>query len=92
MAAALKSLRPEDLWRYPDPTASAFRETAAALHGVPPDQIMATNGGDQLLRLVFATYVDACGAMGLLSPGYGIYQVQADIHGVRVADVTLEAD
>src|SRR5690606_8930132 len=58
VAAALADVDVASLRRYPPPTASRLRDTAARLHGVSPDNVVVTNGGDELLRLVVSTFVD----------------------------------
>jgi histidinol-phosphate aminotransferase len=54
----------EMLRRYPDPTAQAFRAEAARLHGLNPDNIIATNGGDELLRLALTTFLPPGSPLG----------------------------
>ena len=52
VAATLKEIDSAFLRRYPSPTAEPFREAAARCHGISVDNIVPTNGGDELLRLV----------------------------------------
>ena len=92
VGVALREIKAQDLWRYPDPLATNFRVTAARLHGVDPTQVMATNGGDELLRLIFTTFAEPGARVGLLSPGYGIYDIQAAIHAAEPVRVELEDD
>jgi histidinol-phosphate aminotransferase len=54
----LAAIRPEQLRRYPDPVGTAFREAAAELHGVTPDNIMCCNGGDDLLSIAIRACCD----------------------------------
>src|SRR5690606_2235471 len=58
VAAALAALRVDSLRRYPPPTARALRTQLAGLHHVDPDNVIVTNGGDELLRLLLATFVE----------------------------------
>ncbi|MEX2214592.1 MAG: aminotransferase class I/II-fold pyridoxal phosphate-dependent enzyme [Phycisphaeraceae bacterium] len=53
---AIRSLPGELLRKYPSPAAMGFRKAAAKAHGVTPEQIIATNGGDELLRLAISVY------------------------------------
>lgn len=53
---AIAGLPAEKLRVYPPPLAQPFREAAAELHGVTTDNIIATNGGDELLRLILTCY------------------------------------
>ena len=55
---AVHAVPAEMLRRYPSPTAEPFRRAAAKLHGVAPEQVIATNGGDELLRLAITTFVE----------------------------------
>jgi histidinol-phosphate aminotransferase len=66
----LASIDGEMLRRYPDPTARAFRAEAARLHGLIPDNIIATNGGDELLRLALTTFLPLGSPLGLAEPSY----------------------
>lgn len=84
---ALRAVDGEALRKYPEPLAQAFREEAAALHGVHSDQIVAVNGGDELLRLVFTTFVDPGRPIGMLSPSYSLYPVLAAVQDSPVVSV-----
>lgn len=53
---AVRELSAEKLRVYPPPMAQPFRETAASLHSVNANNIIATNGGDELLRLLLTCY------------------------------------
>src|SRR6478672_4570289 len=70
---ALQGLDPDRLRRYPPPGADAFRQAAARLHGLQPDQVVATNGGDELLRMVITTFVDPGAPIGVVEPSYSLY-------------------
>ena len=87
---ALAAVDPETLRRYPNPTARSFREAAAEVHGVGPDNIIATNGGDELLRLVFATFADAGDRIVSTDPTYSLYPVLASLEGLRFEALALD--
>ncbi len=89
---ALHSIDAETLRRYPPPTSMRFRALAAEMHGVKPDNIIAVNGGDELLRLSITTFVEPSEAIGIVEPGYGLYRVLADIHGCSVVSLPAEED
>lgn len=89
---ALRAIGPDALRRYPPPAADALREAAAALHGLSPDQVVAVNGGDELLRLAFTTFVEPGAPIGVLEPSYSLYPVLADVHGSPVVRVQAEPD
>jgi len=51
---AMRAEAADTLRLYPDPQASALRETLAAYHGVSIDQVFVGNGSDEVLAHVFA--------------------------------------
>ncbi len=86
----LRTIDGDKLRRYPNPTARPFREAAAELHGVSPQQIIATNGGDELLRLVITTFVEPGRPVGTVEPSYSLYPVLAAIHDTPTLEVLLD--
>jgi histidinol-phosphate aminotransferase len=89
---ALAEVPADALRRYPPPSADGFREVAAALHHVGKDQIVAVNGGDELLRLALTTFVEPGAAIGVVEPSYSLYPVLAQIHGSPLLRVDAERD
>ena len=79
--AALKSFDATALRRYPQPTADRFRALAAARHGVSIDRVIVTNGGDELLRMAFTTFLDSGDVFGTTDPSYSLYSVLAQVQG-----------
>lgn len=71
------------LRRYPDSAASALRATAARVYGLPVERVMATNGSDEFLRILF----QACAGEGeevvAFYPSYTYYRTLAEIEGAR---------
>jgi histidinol-phosphate aminotransferase len=90
--AALGDIDPHALRRYPSPMADEFRQVAARLHGVEPANIIATNGGDELLRLALTCFVEPGEAIGVTRPSYSLYPVLANIHGATVFEVPRPDD
>ena len=88
----LKHIRADALRRYPEPLALEFRGVAAELHGVRPEQIVAANGGDELLRMAITTFVDPGRPIGVLSPSYSLYPVLAAIQDSPVVSVPATDD
>jgi histidinol-phosphate aminotransferase len=89
---ALRAITPEQLRRYPEPLAEEFRRAAAALHALEPSQIVAVNGGDELLRLALTTFVEPGSPIGVLSPSYSLYPVLAAVHDSPVVSVPAGDD
>jgi histidinol-phosphate aminotransferase len=90
--ATLAGIDGEMLRRYPDPTAWGFRTAAARLHGLTPDHIVATNGGDELLRLALTTFLPPGAPLGLAEPSYSLYPVLAAVHDSPLCPVPLADD
>lgn len=89
---ALTTVAAESLRKYPPPLADGFREVAAQLHGVTSDHVIATNGGDELLRLALTTFVEPGQPIGVLEPSYSLYPVLAEIHNSPVVRVDALPD
>lgn len=90
--AALKGFDAATLRRYPQPTADRFRALAAARHGVSIDRVIVTNGGDELLRLAFTTFLDSGDVFGTTDPSYSLYSVLADIQSCQFKTLALTDD
>lgn len=88
--AALRTITGEHLRRYPPPTSQALREAAATLHGVSARNIVATNGGDELLRLAVTTFVAPGRPIGIADPSYTLYPVLAAINDSAVVRIPLD--
>lgn len=80
------------LRRYPPARADRFRGLAATLHGVKRENIIATRGGDELLRLVMTTFVDPGVPVGMTYPTYSLYPVLARIQDCPVVEIPLLDD
>jgi histidinol-phosphate aminotransferase len=89
VAATLAGIKVEDLRCYPSPTAQQFRETAARYHGLQSDNILPTNGGDELLRLAITTFAGPGDVVAIAEPSYSLYPVLAEIQGCRLLPVPL---
>lgn len=90
--AALRGIESDALRRYPNPTAEPFRNVAAQAHGLDPANVVATNGGDELLRLAITTFVEPGSPIGTAEPSYSLYPVLADVHGSPVHRTPLNED
>ncbi len=72
---------------YPDPVATEFRKTAAALHGVEPDMILAGNGSDDLLTIITRAFVGPGDRAAFASPSYLLYSTLVSLQNGRTAVV-----
>lgn len=92
VATALRELSVAQLRRYPSPTAGAFREAAALYHGLSQENILPTNGGDELLRLIITTFADAGDVIAAAEPSYSLYPVLAAVQGCKFRRLPLDSD
>ncbi len=92
VAKALADFKVEDLRRYPQPFANGFREVAARYHDVEVDNIIPTNGGDELIRLLITTFVNPGQSIALAEPSYSLYPVLAEIQDCPIKRIDLNDD
>ncbi len=89
---ALAEFDVASLRRYPNPIADEFRQIAADLHGLELDNIIPTNGGDELLRLILTTFVAEGEVVATTKPTYSLYPVLTAIRGASLSEIELGAE
>ena len=83
----------EDLSRYPDPQQRALKAVLAARHGVEARRLFLGNGSDEAIDLLLRAFCEpGRDNVVLLPPTYGMYGVQAAIHGVEQRQAPLRPD
>lgn len=76
--------------RYPDPQPERLRAGLASLYGCEASQLLVGRGSDEGIDLlVRALCRPGDGAIVITSPTFGMYAVNARLHGCRVVDVPL---
>ena len=86
----LSRIKVEQLRRYPDPIGTAFREAAAEIHGVSPENIMCCNGGDELLTIAFRAFCDENRPVAYPVPTYSLYPVLANLQNCQALEVPFD--
>jgi histidinol-phosphate aminotransferase len=81
---ALGAVADESLRLYPDPTASGLRRAAAARYGVSPDEVLAGNGSDDCLTILYRGFLDAGERAACPWPTYGLYSTLAALQGAEL--------
>jgi histidinol-phosphate aminotransferase len=84
---ALRGVVPERLRLYPSPRADRLREAAALRFGVQPGQVMAGNGSDDCLTVVYRAILAAGDRVACPWPSYGLYDTLAAIQGAEMVHV-----
>jgi histidinol-phosphate aminotransferase len=83
----------EDFSRYPDPLQMPLRQALATLKSVETDQIFIGNGSDEAIDMLMRAFVEpGRDNVVLLPPTYGMYAVQANIHGAEIRRAPLRPD
>lgn len=74
----------EELRLYPAPRADAFIDAAAKLYGISRELIIAGNGSDELLSMVFRATLSPGDRVAYPLPTYSLYDTLAAIQDARV--------
>ncbi|NMB46070.1 MAG: histidinol-phosphate transaminase [Firmicutes bacterium] len=74
---------------YQDATGDALRRALATDLGVEPDQIILTNGADELILLLTLAFLDPCDEVIIPSPTFGQYQASSIAMGAQPVLVPL---
>ena len=91
-AQALAKEAAENLHLYSDPTCKALVDTAAARFGIEPEEILFTNGSDDILNFAFMAFCDQEHPAVFPEITYGFYPVFAKLNGVPYETIPLQAD
>jgi histidinol-phosphate aminotransferase len=88
----LNEIKPEQIRRYPDPVGGQFRQAAAKVHGLSPENIMCCNGGDELLTIALRAFCDRDRPVAYPVPTYSLYPVLANLQSCKAVEVPFDAD
>ena len=89
---ALAEIGSKKLRRYPDPVGNEFREAAADVNGVDPENIMCCNGGDDLLTIAFRAFCDENRPVAYPVPTYSLYPVLAKLQNCSVIEIPFDSE
>jgi histidinol-phosphate aminotransferase len=67
------------------------KQELAAFFGVPPDELLFTNGTDEAIQVLLNTYVDAGEEVLLLRPSYAMYRFYAQVAGAAIREIDYRA-
>jgi histidinol-phosphate aminotransferase len=82
--ATLRAIADESLRLYPDPSSSKLRAAAAARFGVAPEDVLAGNGSDDCLTILYRAFLDAGERVACPWPTYGLYDTLATLQGAKL--------
>jgi len=85
--AVLGDIAADRLRLYPDPLSRELREIAGEAFGVAADQVLAGNGSDDCLTIIYRAFLQAGDRVACPWPTYGLYETLATLQGVELAHV-----
>ncbi len=90
--AILKAAAGDGLRLYPRPFADDFVAAAARLYRIPRQMILAGNGSDELLAMLFRAILNPGDTVAYPSPTYTLYDTLAAVAEAQVAPITYGRD
>lgn len=92
VAAAVTKEEVERLRLYSDPESRLLTQAIARACGVKEENVLATNGSDEILAFCFMAFCDGEREMVYPDISYGFYPVYAKLLGLKVNTVPLKED
>lgn len=77
---------------YSDPCCTDLTAQAAQVLGIDPEEIIFSNGSDEILNFAFMAFCDQKHPVIFPDITYGFYQVYAKLNGVPYTQIPLKAD
>ncbi|MBQ8834912.1 MAG: histidinol-phosphate transaminase [Oscillospiraceae bacterium] len=77
---------------YSDPECTQLREKLAQVYGVSPNQVVVTNGSDEVLNFAFMAFADEQRPLAFADITYGFYPVFAEINRIPYEVIPLKED
>jgi histidinol-phosphate aminotransferase len=77
---------------YPAPRADEFVESAARVYSIPRTMILAGNGSDELLAMLFRATLGSGDTVAYAVPTYSLYDTLALVQEARILHVPVGAD
>ena len=77
---------------YPDPEQRQLRQALSGYVGVDPERIIAGNGSDELIDMLFRMFIGPGDNIINLTPTFGMYSLGAEICGGEAVSVPRDAD
>ncbi len=77
---------------YSDPTCRELTDKLASLYGVAPEQVILTNGSDEVLNFAFMAFADEEHPLVFPEITYGFYPVFAELNRIPYTEIPLKED
>ena len=92
--AVIEAAKAEAGWLqlYSDPTCRELTDKLASLYGVAPEQVILTNGSDEVLNFAFMAFADEDHPLVFPAITYGFYPVFAELNRIPYEEIPLKKD
>ena len=77
---------------YSDPECRALNAKLAEVYHLAPEEVLCTNGSDEILNFAFTAFCDAGHPAAFPNVTYGFYKVLAALNGVPCEEIPLRED
>jgi histidinol-phosphate aminotransferase len=92
LAQKLAKIESKKLYLYPDPDVTELTKTVAETYGVGQENVILTNGSDEVLNFAFMAFCDENRQAVFPDITYGFYKVFADINNLPFKEIPLKED
>lgn len=82
----------EKLQLYSDPESFNLRKKLAEIYSVSPEQVIVTNGSDEVLNFAFMAFADSENPIVFPDITYGFYPVFAQLNNIPYTEIPLKDD
>ncbi|MEN6383858.1 MAG: histidinol-phosphate transaminase [Phycisphaerales bacterium] len=89
---AIRNLLPNQIRKYPQAMGDTFRQAAAKLLDVKPENIICTNGGDDLLNMAIRAICDENRPLAYPTPTYSLYPELAKIQNCPAVEIPFDKE
>ncbi|HAL46086.1 MAG: histidinol-phosphate transaminase [Planctomycetes bacterium GWF2_42_9] len=89
---AIRNIIPPQIRKYPQPLGDTFRLAAAKVLGVEQENIICTNGGDDLLNMAIRAICDENRPLAYPTPTYSLYPELAKIQNCPALEVPFDSE
>ncbi len=88
----LANINPDNLVLYPDPAWTKLRSVIAERYGIPDEQIFCGNGSDEILSLIFRSFLSPEDEILIPYPNYTLYETLAQGYGIKYHYIQSDDD
>ena len=91
-ACEMAAMAAKSLQLYSDPTCARLTEAVARQLQVDPNEVLLTNGSDEILNFAFMAFCDEKHPAAFADITYGFYEVFAELHRIPYRRIPLQED